>query len=296
MRTGRSLIAMPARTAPASPVTGHDHRRRRELGPSSARSLLLTVLGEYLLPGDEPAWTGTLVGALALLGVAEKAARQALGRSAAEGWITSRRHGRLAQWQLTPAGRRLLTDGAQRIYSFGQDGAGWDGRWLILLVNAPDLTSQARRRMRTRLTWAGFGALPGGVWVSPDPRREPEARRILAELGPAITGTSFIAFHGEIGAQQDIVAQAWDLRAVEQRYEEFIATFADVQPGDDDEALTAQTMLVHEWRRFPFLDPRLPSDLLPQGWPGAEAAAIFMDRHARWQAAAGRCWARLSGK
>jgi phenylacetic acid degradation operon negative regulatory protein len=287
-------IAMPARTAPAVPVTGNDHRRRRELGPSSARSLLLTVLGEYVLPADEPAWTGTLVGALALLGVAEKAARQSLGRTAAEGWITSRRHGRLAQWQLTAAGRRLLTDGAQRIYSFGQDGAGWDGRWLILLVNPPELTSQARHRIRTRLTWAGFGALPGGVWVSPDPGREQEASRILAELGPAGAGTSFIASHGDIGSQADIVALAWDLRTVERRYKEFIATFADVQPADDDETLTAQTMLVHEWRRFPFLDPRLPHDLLPQGWPGAEAAAMFRDRHGRWRAGAGRCWARLA--
>lgn len=286
---------MPASTASGLSVTGHDHWRRRELGPSSARSLLLTVLGEYVLPGDDPAWTTALVGALALLGVAEKAARQALGRTAAEGWITSRRHGRLAQWQLTTAGRQLLTDGAQRIYSFGrQDGAGWDGRWLILLVNAPELTSQARHRMRTRLAWAGFGALPGGVWVCPDPGREGEASRILAELGQSPAGTSFIASHGDIGAQQDIVAQAWDLRAVEGRYEEFIATFAGVQPADDDETLTAQTMLVHEWRRFPFLDPRLPCDLLPAGWPGADAAALFDDRHAAWQPGANRSWARLA--
>jgi phenylacetic acid degradation operon negative regulatory protein len=286
---------MSASTGPGLRVTANDHRRRRELAPSSARSLLLTVLGEYVLPGGDPAWTGTLVGALALLGVAEKAARQALGRTAAEGWIISRRHGRLAQWQLTAAGRSLLSDGAQRIYSFGQDGADWDGRWLILLVSAPELTSQARHRMRTRLTWAGFGALPGGVWVCPDPGREQEASRILADLRPSPAGTSFIASHGDIGSQQDIVAQAWDLRAVERRYAEFIATFADVQPGDDDETLAAQTMLVHEWRRFPFLDPRLPRGLLPPGWPGAEAAALFRDRHARWHAGAGRCWARLAG-
>lgn len=286
---------MPASTAPALSVRGNDHRRR-ELRPSSARSLLLTVLGEYVLPSGEPAWTGSLVGALALLGVAEKAARQALGRTAAEGWITSRRHGRLARWQLTPAGRRLLTDGAERIYSFGEDGGSWDGRWLILLVSAPELTSQARHRMRTRLTWAGFGVLPGGVWVCPDPGREQEADRILAELRPSPTGTSFIASHGDIGAQQDIVAQAWDLRAVERRYEEFIAAFAGVAPAGDDETLTAQTMLVHEWRRFPFLDPRLPADLLPPGWPGARAAALFRDRHARWQAGARRSWARLAGQ
>jgi len=268
--------------------------RRRELGTSSARSLLLTVLGEYVLPGGEPVWTVAVVRALALLGVAEKAARQALARAAAEGWVGSRRHGRLAQWQLTAAGQRLLTDGARRIYAFGQDGQAWDGRWLIVLVNAADLASQTRHRIRTRLSWAGFGALPGGVWVCPDPRREPEASRILDELGLAGAAMSFVASHGGIGAPQDIVARAWDLRAVERGYAEFIGTFTALRPAGDEEVLTAQTLLVHEWRRFPFLDPGLPRDLLPPAWPGADAAALFRSRHAMWQAGAARCWTRLA--
>ena len=268
--------------------------RRRELGLSSARSLLLTVLGEHVLPADEPVWTGTLVSALSLLGVAEKAARQALARTAAEGWIGSSRHGRLAQWRLSAAGRRLLTDGARRIYSFGQGGPAWDGRWLIVLVSAPDLSSKTRHRIRTRLAWAGLGALSGGVWVSPDPRREAEASRILDELGLADAGLSFVASFGGIGAQADIVAQAWDLRELERRYQEFIAAFGPPEPGGDEETFIAQTTLVHEWRRFPFLDPGLPRDLLPAGWPGAEAAALFRSRHSQWHPAAARCWTQLA--
>ncbi len=266
--------------------------RRRQVGPSSARSLLLTVLGEYVLPGREPVWTGALVRALGQLGVAEKAARQALARTAAEGWIASSRHGRLARWQLTGAGQRLLTDGAERIYSFGQDGQAWDGRWLIVLVPA-NCTSHTRHRIRTRLTWAGFGALPGGVWVCPDPGREAEAGRILASLGLADASISFTARHSGIGAQQDVVARAWDLRAVEARYAAFITEFASLSPVTDAETLTAQTLLVHEWRRFPFLDPRLPGDLLPAGWPGGEAAELFSARHAAWKDGAHRCWTRL---
>jgi phenylacetic acid degradation operon negative regulatory protein len=267
--------------------------RRRQVGPSSARSLLLTVLGEYVLPGREPVWTGALVRALGLAGIAEKAARQALARTAAEDWITSSRHGRLARWQLTDAGRRLLTDGAERIYSFGQDGPAWDGRWLIVLVPA-NCTSHTRHRIRTRLTWAGFGALPGGVWVCPDPGRESEAGLILAGLGLADASMSFTARHGSIGAQQDIVSRAWDLSAVEARYGGFIAEFAGLRPVTDSETLTAQTLLVHEWRRFPFLDPRLPRDLLPAGWPGGDAAKLFSARHAAWKDGAHRCWTRLA--
>jgi phenylacetic acid degradation operon negative regulatory protein len=269
--------------------------RRREPRQPSARSLLLTVLGEFVRPAGQPVWTVTLVRVLALLGVAEKAARQALARTAAEGWIASRRHGRLAQWELTDAGRRLLTEGANRIYTFGQPRPEWDGRWIVLLAGAPDAGRDARHRLRTQLTWAGFGALPGGVWVSPDLGREQEASRILDELGLAGKAMSFTASYGAIGSAADVVALAWDLRAVEARYEQFIDTFTPIEPADDAQALTAQALLVHEWRRFPFLDPRLPSDLLPPGWLGAEAAKLFAARHARWLGGAGRCLAQLSG-
>jgi phenylacetic acid degradation operon negative regulatory protein len=268
--------------------------RRRELRVPSARSLLLTVLGEYVLPAGEPVWTATLVSALGVLGVTEKAARQAIARSASDGWLASTRHGRRAQWELTEAGRRLLTEGAHRIYSFGQGRTGWDGRWLVLLTSAPQAGLDHRHRLRTRLTWAGFGALPGGVWVSTDPARENEANQILDELGLSGTCLSFVATSGGIGARQDLVARAWDLRAVQARYREFIGTFAPLDPANDRERMAAQTLLVHEWRKFPFLDPQLPRELLPAGWPGREAAALFAASHKRWQPGALRCWARLA--
>ena len=57
----------------------------------SARSLLLTVLGEYVLPRVEPAWTSTLLHVLGGLGVEEKSTRQSLARMAADGWIVAER-------------------------------------------------------------------------------------------------------------------------------------------------------------------------------------------------------------
>ena len=44
----------------------------------------------------------------------------------------------------------------------------------------------------------------------------------------------------------------------------------------------AQTMLVHEWRKFPFLDPDLPVDLLPGKWPRQRAREVFRERHDAW--------------
>ena len=52
--------------------------RRRSVGAPAARSLLLTVLGEYVLPRSDSVWQETLVGALQSLGYTRQAARQAL--------------------------------------------------------------------------------------------------------------------------------------------------------------------------------------------------------------------------
>ena len=75
-------------------VDGPFVTRRQELGAASARSLLLTVLGEFVLPTGHPVWTATLIELLGELDVAEKAARQAIMRTADSGWIEGSRIGR----------------------------------------------------------------------------------------------------------------------------------------------------------------------------------------------------------
>ena len=182
--------------------------RRREVSHTSARSLLMTVLGEYVLPQDHPVWTWVLVDTLAGFGVEEKSARQALARAAAEGWLVSERVGRRARWGLTPPGRRLLTEGAQRIYQFGRGERPWDGRWLVLLVSVPEVKRDLRHRLRTRLSWAGFGSPEAGVWVSPDLGREGEALDVLKELGLAAGAMSFTATYGAVGEQGAMVTRA----------------------------------------------------------------------------------------
>ena len=85
---------------------------RRAAGGSSARSLLLTVLGEFVLP-QQLAGVDRSVGgrALAELGIEEKSARQALSRLAAEGLLVPQRLGRRVQWQLTASRHRPVGRG-----------------------------------------------------------------------------------------------------------------------------------------------------------------------------------------
>ena len=54
---------------------------------TSAKALLLTILGELVLPHGGAVWTSTIVGALGTLEVEERNARQALLRLAESGTI-----------------------------------------------------------------------------------------------------------------------------------------------------------------------------------------------------------------
>lgn len=261
-----------------------DQLRRRSVGSPAARSLLLTVLGEYVLPRSGEIWQETLVAALASLGYTEQAARQALFRSARDGWLQAERRGRRARMLLTEAGRGLLTTGAERIYSFGQP-SGWDGRWLIVILRVPEERRAVRHQLRSRLAWAGLGSLGGGIWLTPHVGREAELTAAI-EDEPDADARSFVAQIGAMGDPHELVAEAWDLENVRNQYHAFIEDFVRLRPSRPEVCFRQQTMLVHAWRRFPFLDPDLPASLLPTDWPRSRAHTLFRERHERWAPAA----------
>jgi len=274
-------------------VEGPFVTRRQELGAASARSLLLTVLGEFVLPTGRPVWTSALLDLLGDLEVAEKAARQAIMRTADSGWIEGSRVGRETRWSLTPAGTELLREGTARIYSFAAEEQPWDGRWLVLTIGVPENNRALRQRLRTQLGWAGLGSPTPGVWVTPRTDREPRARRVLEELALLGGSWSFVAAAGQIGDERSLARAAWDLDDVEQRYEDFLELVSRRRPRTDRQALVAQVRLVQEWRRFPLLDPGLPRELLPPRWTGSRAAEAFRERHALWAPRAEAAWTEL---
>jgi phenylacetic acid degradation operon negative regulatory protein len=261
-----------------------DQLRRRSVGAPAARSLLLTILGEYVLPRGEAVWQETLVGALLSVGYTQQAARQAIARSVRDGWLSSERVGRRARLSLSTRTAELLATGASRIYSFGEPWE-WDGRWLVLILRVPEERRSVRHQLRTRLAWAGLGSMGGGVWLTPHVEREAELRDAVVDA-PAAEATSFVASLGRFGSVSEVVAAAWDLDDVREQYEAFLEDFAAIRPSSPESFFRMQTLLVHAWRRFPFLDPDLPAELLPAGWPRRRAYELFVGRHERWTGAA----------
>src|SRR3954462_13443896 len=143
------------RMAPVVSVAQPSLSRRHAAGTATARGLLFTVLGEFVLPGGGTAWTSALIDTFGRLGVEEKAVRQALMRTAEDGWLAGERVGRRTLWRVTPAAQRLLIDGTARIDGFRATAADWDGRWLVVLARTPEAERPARHRLRTRLARAG---------------------------------------------------------------------------------------------------------------------------------------------
>jgi phenylacetic acid degradation operon negative regulatory protein len=242
----------------------------------SSRGLLMTVFGEFVLPAGGAVWTQSLLAVLDQLGVKDKAARQAIARMRQRGWLGRKRVGRRTRWRLTPAAVNLLESGAERIYGFGRDEPEWDGQWVMVLASVPERDRHLRYRMGVGLNWAGFGTLGNGVWISPWADREADAHKLLEELG-VVDPVIFRAELGSLGSGPGLVATAWDLPELRDQYQEFLSDFESLNGTEVRGELAAAqlTALVHRWRRFPFLDPDLPADLLPDDWPGAEAAERF---------------------
>lgn len=251
----------------------------------------MTVLGEYVLPRTDTVWQETLVGALVALGYSEHAGRQALARSVRDGWLATERRGRRARISLSERATELLASGAQRIYSFGEPWR-WDGRWLVVVVRVPERRREVRHQLRTRLAWAGLGSLGGGVWVTPHVEHETELLDAIRDE-PAAEATSFVAAIGQLGSDSDVASAAWDLQRVRDDYDAFIADFRRLRPSSPAACYRAQTLLVHAWRKFPFLDPDLPAELLPARWPRKRAHDLFVARHSAWSGFAGAYFSEL---
>jgi phenylacetic acid degradation operon negative regulatory protein len=265
---------------------------RSDSSPSvdTTRGLLLTVLGEFVLPHAGRAWTQTLVTLMDRLGVRDKATRQALARMEQRDWLAREKVGRQTRWLLTPDLRALLEPGAKRIYEFGQRSQPWDASWVVLLTSVPERERHLRYRMGVGLSWAGFGSIGPGVWISPWREDERFAVELLQQLG--VDGTTFRAELGELGAPRSLAAAAWDLPELRRAYERFLDDTATLVRGSASglDAAASLTTLVHSWRRLPLLDPDLPLALLPDDWPRPDAARRFAELRGSLGLAAARWW------
>ena len=255
----------------------------------NARSLLLTVLGDLVLPSGGRAWQAALAEAGALVGVEPDATQRALRALVDEGLLEATRHGRLAAYGLTVAGRRRLEEAADRIYL--RRDARWDGRWRLLSFGVAG-SSEDGAALDRELRWLGYGRLSSGLWVCP----WDHGARLDAVLAKHGVTREVEAFTGDLeGDPRSLAAEAYDLDALRDAHGTFLAAYAGAngEPLEDGEALRRRLELVHAWRKLLFVDPVLPRELTPPDSLGAQAAGVFVERYARYEAGGWRAWDAL---
>jgi phenylacetic acid degradation operon negative regulatory protein len=245
--------------------------------PLQPQDLVITLLGTYVRPFGDTVWSGGLVALLGELGFSHGAARVALTRLVRRGLLGRVRSGRLVHYRLTPRCDGLLAEGDGRIFSLGDphdDGS----TWTVIWHQIPEDRRLERSRLARRLRFLGFGSVQDSVWVSPHDHSE-EVRHLLGELQVDEFATLFAARIQEPAGLPALVARAWDLTGLTERYESFVSEFSPYvrRPGgiEDAEAFRVRTRLVHLFRGFPFLDPELPEELAPLGDARARAVATF---------------------
>ncbi len=267
----------------------------RDTPTRSARSVLITVLGELVEPYGQPVRTASLLYVLEGLGYGAHAGRQAIARTGSAGLITAHREGRETLWTLTDKAYLLFTEGDVRVFSADIDPAEWDGRWLVLNVPIPESHRSTRKKLYAALRWAGFGNPAPGVWVSPHVVRAGEAAKAIDSLGLTSNSVSFVGTTSIAGiSEEELVRRSWDLDAAQRAYDELLERFDSHVFAPGDELLFAHVELADALRHMTYLDPRLPEVLLPD-WHGQQAAKRLRDLRSEWTPAAHAHWRHIAG-
>jgi phenylacetic acid degradation operon negative regulatory protein len=247
-----------------------------------ARSMLFTLYGDYIRHYGGTVWVGSLITLMAELGFSSSAVRAAVSRMARQGWLDSIRAGRASYYVLSARGQARIDEAAARIFKLHPER--WDGRWRILAVSA-EIDRGRREHLHRELSWMGFGVLSRAVYVTPNDvldRLAPLAER----YGLAGRFEAFTANHEGPTADREWAASRWNLLAIDEAYAGFVeawrprldrertAAAGGEEPGDA-KCFVEKTNLVHAFRKFLFIDPGLPQELLPERWTGNEARAVF---------------------
>lgn len=243
------------------------------------QDLVMTLLGSYVRGRHETVWSGGLVTLLEEMGFSTGASRVALTRLVRRDLIARVRSGRLIHYRITERADQVLTEGDRRIFSLGRTDA-LAGNWTTLWHDIPERQRLERGRLARRLRFLGFGTLQDGLWISPHDR-EQEVVPLLEELGVAEHAAILVGGVVATPGPAALVRRAWDLDALCDRYRAFAAQFAPharrrgAPRVDDAEAFLVRTRIVHLFRGFPFLDPDLPDELMPDPKARRRAVAVF---------------------
>ncbi|MEI2665216.1 phenylacetic acid degradation operon negative regulatory protein PaaX [Rossellomorea sp. LJF3] len=248
----------------------------------NTRSMIFTLYGDYIRHYGNKIWIGSLIRLLNEFGHNDQAVRAAISRMNKQGWVQAEKQGNKSYYSLTERGEVRMEEAANRIFKLKPEQ--WDGKWRILMYSIPEEIRSIRDELRKELVWSGFGTLSTSTWISPN-NLEKQVQSLIGKYDIKEYVDFFIAEHKGPNENQRLIEKSWDLNEINDRYQEFISRYSQqymidkskISKGQmsDAECFVERTKLVHEYRKFLFVDPGLPEELLPEKWLGAHAATLF---------------------
>lgn len=249
---------------------------------ANAQSMIFTIYGDYIRHYGNKVWIGSLIRLLKEFGHNEQSVRVAVSRMMKQGWLDSEKKGNKSYYYLTPRGELRMEEAAVRIFKLMPHE--WDGKWRMLMYTIPEEKRQIRDELRKELLWSGFGSFSNGCWITPNDL-EKEVRLLIEKYDIQGYADLFLSEYRGPQADRELVEKSWPLQEIDGKYQEFISTYSNkyiihqslMNKGQmtDAECFVERTNLVHEYRKFLFVDPGLPKELLPEIWNGNHAAHLF---------------------
>ncbi|MDX8142112.1 PaaX family transcriptional regulator C-terminal domain-containing protein [Lentzea sp. BCCO 10_0061] len=242
---------------------------RDRLGP-----LIITIFGLYARGEHNWLSVASVVQLMADLGVEGQAARSSISRLKRRGVVRAeRRDG--AGYALAEATLETLAEGDTRIFERRRATA--EDGWLVVVFSVPESEREKRHALRTSLTQLGFGTTAPGVWIAPG-NLATETRRTLERRGLSEYVDIFSGHHFAFGDLRSKVRAWWDLDELTDLYADFLRRHRPVLDAgvlSPEQAFQTYVPMLTAWRRLPYSDPGLPLSLLPPGWNGVTAEALF---------------------
>ena len=254
----------------ATTITG----RLTELQASqrlSAWSLIVTFLGDAIVPRGGEVSASTLQSLMQRLGIGHGAVRTALSRLAADGWIERSREGRNSFYRLSADVAETVLSAERRIYAASSLLPADTPRSLVIAAGP---LSEAMLR-----TLDGFGALQLAPQVLLCFTHSPDLPPALRLPGATIADAQSLTPGAALFEAMAEARQAREIGELRLAYLPLNAAL-DQDPSPED-AMALRCLMIHEWRRLALRVLPVPADLLQPDDPEPQTRALVAAIYAR---------------
>ena len=261
-------------------LTPHADPAHRGDRAARSRAVLIGFLGSVVRPLGGWMPIGAAVELLGQAGVDESSVRTGVSRLKQRDWLAPEPRDGVRGYALTGQAAEALRAGDEVVWHARRPADLADG-WCIVHFSVPESARARRTRLRSRLAALGFGNVGSAMWIAPARMLE-EGRRAIAELELTAQCALFVGeYAGGVGLAQ-LARESWDLTAINAGYQGFLKRYGAAETqlrtlaaAGGAEPFAAYLAVIEDWRRLPFRDPGLPSELLGREWVAADAGALF---------------------